>query len=1473
MNLRTQWFAYFTQQLGYVAASVLRQLDMSDMSAEEYVKRLDITPAQLHHLRFLFATCCFIESARQAGYLSKEQSENLLQAHIVSLIHQPEKIWLLALVKGFISEKFAEQTAGRLYREGRLDVAEYEILRAAIQASISLPATLGRGQPNAGGSDANSHPPSPDETAIDAQLPDVTQVLPAPTVDQETLSSGREMRGISQEMRDSGQETIQLSESANQTVAVPSTKSSAGADTPLQLGHYQLLTEVGCGGMGKVYKAYHRQLDRVVAIKVMLRNKNFGDKERQRFIAEAKLTARLSHPNIIAVHDVAIEGDSDYIVMDFIEGESLASSIKKGRPSNRKALEIIRKVALAIDYAHENSIVHRDLKPGNIMIEKGTERPVVMDFGLAKNIKLGKELTASGELLGTPRYMSPEQAEGNHRLISPATDVYALGAILYEMIAGCPVVDGASPVHVIYNIMHKEVVPPRQRNKKISAELETICMKALEKEPARRYTTARAMAEDIERFFNGEVLSAHPSGTFYRQWKKVRSHKAAIAMFFLMCLVAASGVVWNKQSGERKLQELRLNERKETARQEWEKWWQNFAVAVQTHSELLRSTQDLLAARRRSCAEGKRLRADWPQPTRLNHDNQVFKSWLLYDDMLFHKWQEYRRLLDSYPNMFAVYGELANDYQRFLSPQWPPSPTFFQEILLPNAQRHLAGIKHVYLLQTPGEQLGYRSLAQNPAIYVQQYLQNKISDALQVIPAEDLTDADRHDWRRWQLHFALTLEKGKAASQDSSSEKMQEELKKLQNAVELEYNLALVEYNQALALLNNLESSEAILAQCLRRLHAICLEDYTFAPAYFLLARIYHLLSGTTIASEQRQLAKIYYEKNRNKAKETNFLASYYLAELCFALWQAGDEKDADKLQKLLQELAVSFPAESNKEALCCRQMCVLFETVIAQEKTQIAQHRHSFLNFALTPSLATRSRPQDASKYRQGVEMYQRSLQMLATIHSSLLRSQVPFWQGKIYMDLGLLEEIPESGPAYLEKAIQSFTEAARWEPWQSEIWWALGQIYALLGDFAASEHAYHRAFASVADASASWSHEAHWHYTLCLLAQSDASKRSAAKQELEKYLAWPAQDQPKRKNAIVQAQLSVLGLLYLQDGEAKKAGEKILPLLELYGSSAQIMGLVELTHVLILVKTGQLEEAQSALQKLWDYLMNNMGMERNSPELRVLYLLNNLVPALSHYDDLFTAPAAARKMPKMVIETIENLINQYSGRRQQMFSHSIVSYYSASSKNLLSCLETDAELKQKLPQLTRQVIGNPLSLQLLFLISAKVGVDTMEQHLLRMDKLPSAELYYRRAVAYYRKTLYDNDNFFAWCEKSFADMESALGLSPGNMQYHYAAAMLAAQLVKKEARWRDKVYAHLCRALELGWHLPEQTRQDPAFQTVSGEVKFRKLLQEPPKLLRDYTLHEIADILQDGKQKNSQAVIFGQVVSDMVKDLQKKK
>ncbi|BBM88113.1 serine/threonine-protein kinase [Candidatus Uabimicrobium amorphum] len=300
----------------------------------------------------------------------------------------------------------------------------------------------------------------------------------------------------------------------------------------LDFDYYQIIEKLGSGGMATVYKAYDSKLQRYVAIKKM---HGENDKIKKRFLQEAQITAKLKHQNIIAVHEICPE--KNYIVMDFVDGKPLTEHLKSRRLSVRHGLEILRDVANAIHYAHNQKVIHRDLKPDNIMIENKTRRAIVMDFGIAKNTDAKNDLTKTGEIVGTPRYMAPEQFQGK-KIVGKQTDVYALGAILYELLTGKNLVLGKNTMNLMYEILNVPPIPPRTRNPRLSVDLETICLKAVEKSPQKRYVTAAKFAADIDSFLKGEVIAAKRRSRLYVQWQNIKKRKSfAITVCALLLLI------------------------------------------------------------------------------------------------------------------------------------------------------------------------------------------------------------------------------------------------------------------------------------------------------------------------------------------------------------------------------------------------------------------------------------------------------------------------------------------------------------------------------------------------------------------------------------------------------------------------------------------------------------------------------------------------------------------------------------------------------------------------------------------------------------------------------------------------------------------------------------------------------------------------------------------------------------------------
>jgi serine/threonine protein kinase len=275
---------------------------------------------------------------------------------------------------------------------------------------------------------------------------------------------------------------------------------------PERFGEYELLGEVARGGMGVVYRARQVTLGRVVALKMILAGRLAHAEDVDRFHREAEAAARLQHPNIVAIFDVGEVDGQHYFTMEFIEGMSLGNKLAGGTLPGRVAAGYLRRIARGVHHAHRQGVIHRDLKPSNVLIDNEDE-PHITDFGLAKRIGGDKGHTVTGTVLGTPSYMAPEQAQGR-RDIGPAADIYGLGAVLYELITGRPPFQAETPLDTAMQVIHNEPVPPRLLNPNVEHDLETICLKCLQKDPQHRYESAAALAEDLDHYLEGETISA-----------------------------------------------------------------------------------------------------------------------------------------------------------------------------------------------------------------------------------------------------------------------------------------------------------------------------------------------------------------------------------------------------------------------------------------------------------------------------------------------------------------------------------------------------------------------------------------------------------------------------------------------------------------------------------------------------------------------------------------------------------------------------------------------------------------------------------------------------------------------------------------------------------------------------------------------------------------------------------------------------
>lgn len=277
-------------------------------------------------------------------------------------------------------------------------------------------------------------------------------------------------------------------------------------------GDYDLLAELGRGGMGVVYKARHRQLDRIVALKIMRQDASAPSVELLRFRQEAIAAARLDHPSVVPVYEVGEFQGRPFFTMQYVAGTTLAGRLAEGPLAPREAASLLLPVCEAIHAAHRQGVLHRDLKPANILID-ADGRPLVTDFGLAKQVTADSSLTQSGAILGTPTHLAPEQAAGSRGHIGPATDVYSLGVILYQTLTGRPPFQGATPMDTVLMVLEQEPVPPRLLNPKADRSLEMIALKCLQKPADLRYGSAQALADDLRAYLADEPIAAR-SGLF-----------------------------------------------------------------------------------------------------------------------------------------------------------------------------------------------------------------------------------------------------------------------------------------------------------------------------------------------------------------------------------------------------------------------------------------------------------------------------------------------------------------------------------------------------------------------------------------------------------------------------------------------------------------------------------------------------------------------------------------------------------------------------------------------------------------------------------------------------------------------------------------------------------------------------------------------------------------------------------------------
>jgi outer membrane protein assembly factor BamB len=338
---------------------------------------------------------------------------------------------------------------------------------------------------------------APNRDELLRQHPDLAEELAAFLADQACLNA------VAQPFQP------ELPPGSAPTLGYPASPVEAPGTQVKYFGNYEILNEIARGGMGVVYRARQMSLDRVVALKMILAGQLASDDEVRRFHAEAQTAAKLQHPNIVAIFEVGEHKGQHYFSMDYVEGHSLADLVRTSPLPPRQAARYVKMVADAIHYAHNQGVLHRDIKPSNVLIDS-FDQPRVTDFGLARSLSSDKGLTATGAVVGTPSYMPPEQASADRGQMGPHSDVYSLGALLYELVTGRPPFRAATPLDTLMQVLTTDPAAPRLLNAAVDRDLETIVLKCLAKEPARRYPSAQELSDDLQAFLDGKPIKARP---------------------------------------------------------------------------------------------------------------------------------------------------------------------------------------------------------------------------------------------------------------------------------------------------------------------------------------------------------------------------------------------------------------------------------------------------------------------------------------------------------------------------------------------------------------------------------------------------------------------------------------------------------------------------------------------------------------------------------------------------------------------------------------------------------------------------------------------------------------------------------------------------------------------------------------------------------------------------------------------------